>query len=339
MAKEWREMDSNEKRLYEDLAEEAKKKYAEDLKKYQDWLGKQPKNDSKDNSTPEKDVPRPKKAMSAFMFYLSKNRAQIKGTKPGEAMKVLSASWKNLKDDEKKEYEDLAKQDKERYNREMAIYQKMGVKEKVDPAATIFPLAKVKRIIMLDQSISKISKEATWLITKAAESFLAVFSKKVQQEAARSGRKGLNTDDLEISLRKYDAVSFLKLPMTRYIKRSQEERKRLNDLTAGKKRSISKAVEVEKGKYKSRTITSMFAPKPKKPKKGGDEKLSTCRGEVKGKNGTDGSVEESNGKSSMDMEEEKECGASASSSTSKTPSIITISPRKPVQKAQSDDKE
>jgi len=34
--------------------------------------------------------------------------------------------------------------------------------------------------------------------------------------------------------------------------------------------SDASATEPEKGKYKTRTITSMFAPKPKKPKHGQD---------------------------------------------------------------------
>lgn len=271
MATEWREMDPANKKVFEDLAHESKLIYAKDLKKYQDWIAKQSsrRKESKEERTPEKVISRPKKAVSAFLHYLSRNRASMKSNKPGDVMKVLSAKWKGLKDEEKKEYEELALKDKERFKSEMAEYERLGGKEIVDPLAVVFPLAKVKRIIQLDQTITKISKEATWLITKAAEGFVGSLAKKAQQEAARSGRKGLTINDLEVSLRKHEDISFLREPMMRYVRRTNEERKKLNELNLGKKKKKAPK-EPEKGKYKTRTITSMFAPKPKKPKHGQD---------------------------------------------------------------------
>lgn len=60
-----------------------------------------------------------KKPISAYVFYCSKNRTLIKNENPDatfkEVMQLVDQKWKNLDDPERKEYLDLAAEDKKRY--------------------------------------------------------------------------------------------------------------------------------------------------------------------------------------------------------------------------------
>ncbi|VDK27783.1 unnamed protein product [Gongylonema pulchrum] len=64
----------------------------------------------------KKDPNAPKRAKSAYMFWLAENRARL--TKPGmsvvDVTKAAGVEWKKVKD--KTKYEKMAAQDKLRYN-------------------------------------------------------------------------------------------------------------------------------------------------------------------------------------------------------------------------------
>ena len=72
-------------------------------------------------------------------------------------------------------YEERAKLDRERYNRELDAFHEAGgvlptakgAKGDVDPTACILPAARVKRLIKLDPDVKAVSKEANVAITKA----------------------------------------------------------------------------------------------------------------------------------------------------------------------------
>ena len=68
----------------------------------------------------------PKKAQSAFFLYSAEAREKIKKEqtemKQADILKKIGAEWKALSDAEKKKWEEKAKADKERYEREMAEY-------------------------------------------------------------------------------------------------------------------------------------------------------------------------------------------------------------------------
>ena len=73
-----------------------------------------------------KDPNAPKRAMNAYMHYSSANRAKIKEADKeasvSDVAKKLGEAWRGLSDNERKCYEDLAAQDKERYQKEMEAY-------------------------------------------------------------------------------------------------------------------------------------------------------------------------------------------------------------------------
>jgi hypothetical protein len=86
--------------------------------------GKKPRADKKTKKA--KDPNAPKKALSAYMFFATENRAAIKAENPnltfGELAKAVGDKWKTMSDEDKKPYTDKATADKARYEREKAAY-------------------------------------------------------------------------------------------------------------------------------------------------------------------------------------------------------------------------
>lgn len=74
----------------------------------------------------KKDPNAPKRATTAFMFYSAKMRPIIKEEKPDikftEMGKLIGEKWRGLSADDKKEFEEMADEDKKRYDEEMSKY-------------------------------------------------------------------------------------------------------------------------------------------------------------------------------------------------------------------------
>ena len=69
----------------------------------------------------------PKKAQSAFFLFSAEAREKVKKDggselKHADLLKKIGADWKALSEEDKKKWEDKAKADKERYEREMKEY-------------------------------------------------------------------------------------------------------------------------------------------------------------------------------------------------------------------------
>jgi len=91
---------------------------------------KAPKKKTRKPAVP-KDPDQPKKPKNAWNYYSTKMRTDLKKKYPslefGEISKKLSKRWHDLED--RSEWEDLAKKDKKRYEKEMKVYTK-GKEEK-----------------------------------------------------------------------------------------------------------------------------------------------------------------------------------------------------------------
>ena len=89
---------------------------------------------AKKKSKKDKDENMPKRALSAYLFFLVQKRGEVKEKYPEldntAAMKQLGMMWKEASDAEKAPFEAMAKEDKERYEEEINQY----AKEK-EPAA------------------------------------------------------------------------------------------------------------------------------------------------------------------------------------------------------------
>jgi len=75
----------------------------------------------------KKDPNRPKRNMSAFFLYSNANRQRVKEENPdskfGDIAKILSQEFKQVSDRERAKWDQLAAEDKERYQREMEDYE------------------------------------------------------------------------------------------------------------------------------------------------------------------------------------------------------------------------
>jgi structure-specific recognition protein 1 len=74
----------------------------------------------------KKDKDAPKKAISAYFFYIKERRDSITKELPNlnnkEIVKKMSEEWNALRDDKKKPYVQKALEDKKRYEKEKADY-------------------------------------------------------------------------------------------------------------------------------------------------------------------------------------------------------------------------
>ena len=74
----------------------------------------------------KKDPNAPKRPLTAFMFYSSKRRPELKEENPdwgfGDFGKAIGAEWGVMSDKQKGPYQKQAAKDKTRYDSEMAVY-------------------------------------------------------------------------------------------------------------------------------------------------------------------------------------------------------------------------
>lgn len=70
----------------------------------------------------------PKQPLNAFIFYCEEERAKVIKSNPGienkKIISVMSSNWKELSSEERKPYVEMAEQDKERYEKEMLVFEK-----------------------------------------------------------------------------------------------------------------------------------------------------------------------------------------------------------------------
>ncbi|XP_019862547.1 PREDICTED: high mobility group protein DSP1-like [Amphimedon queenslandica] len=75
-----------------------------------------------------KDPDMPKRNMSAFMFYSKAKRPHLRAQnmtlRVGQLAQILAAQWKIMSPSEKKQFDDMARKDKERYEMQLKAYRK-----------------------------------------------------------------------------------------------------------------------------------------------------------------------------------------------------------------------
>lgn len=108
------------------------------------------KNQKKERKRkPEKDPNKPKRPQSAFLLYLNKNREAFNeeaGTKnPGTIGKLASEKWKELSENDKKQFNDEAEKLKAAYEIEMTKYNKENPTSPTKKAKTEKPEEKIEK--------------------------------------------------------------------------------------------------------------------------------------------------------------------------------------------------
>lgn len=78
------------------------------------------------NTRRKKDPDAPKRPITAYMFYAQHERKNVNRDKPdakfGEVGKIIGERWRQLDAEGKKAYEDMAVEDKKRYDKQKAEY-------------------------------------------------------------------------------------------------------------------------------------------------------------------------------------------------------------------------
>ncbi|GFR91282.1 high mobility group protein DSP1 [Elysia marginata] len=121
-AEKWKEMTPKEKRRFEEMAEKDKSRYEREMSTYVPVGGQQKKRKR------TKDPNAPKRALSAFFFFCGEERPAIRAANPGmgvaDVAKELGRLWEKCPN--KPRFEQMAQEDKARYERDMAIYRSGG---------------------------------------------------------------------------------------------------------------------------------------------------------------------------------------------------------------------
>merc|ERR1712080_401873 len=106
----------------------------------------------------------PKKALSSFMLYSVDARERVKKEDPDikqtDILKKIGAEWKSLSEGEKKKWEDKAKAEKVRYEKEMAAYKPEGAAGTKRPAPRVAPPALRKQERKPNQKKMRKKREA-----------------------------------------------------------------------------------------------------------------------------------------------------------------------------------
>lgn len=119
--KMWKELDEDEKKVYEKAYQKERKVYLEKMEDYVAPPGCKPVK-----SKPTKDPNAPKKPLTAYFAWMNENRARIKEENPdaglGEISKIAGREWKDVDEDERAELDANYKKGMEEYKKLMADY-------------------------------------------------------------------------------------------------------------------------------------------------------------------------------------------------------------------------
>lgn len=118
----WKDMKDDSKKRFSEMAAEDKKRYDKEMSTYV-----APADSARGRGRGRKKDPNaPKRPLSAFLFFCQEKRPHVKAINPdytiGDVAKVLGKEWKELDEDDKKPFEELAKKDRKRYDQEKKDY-------------------------------------------------------------------------------------------------------------------------------------------------------------------------------------------------------------------------
>ncbi|XP_050377231.1 high mobility group B protein 13-like [Argentina anserina] len=246
MAKEKRE--SEAMHLFE---EEHKQKTAMELLEQYMQFKQEAEKDNKKNKK-EKDPLKPKQPMSAFFLFSNERRAALNAQKIKsvlEVAKITGEEWKNMTEDQKGPYEEMAKKNKDKYMQEMEVYKQQKEEEaaihmkeeeemmklqKHEAFQMLKKKEKTENIIKKTKEIEKKKKEEKKVVDpnkpKRPASSYILFSKEARKNLMEE-RPGINNSTITALI----SVKWKEL--------NEEERKVYNDQVAEAMEAYKKELE------------------------------------------------------------------------------------------------
>ncbi|XP_061764660.1 transcription factor A, mitochondrial [Nerophis ophidion] len=136
IAQEWKTMSQEQKQPFEDAFLREKEQFNIDLKDYKAQLSpeeiEQEVNEKRQRTAKRKAIRmkrmltrlgKPKRPRSQFNIFMSEHYKEARGTTLQAKMKSLLEDWRNLSNNQKQIFVELAMDDKIRYNKEMASWE------------------------------------------------------------------------------------------------------------------------------------------------------------------------------------------------------------------------
>ncbi|KAL5052880.1 hypothetical protein RYX36_033562 [Vicia faba] len=113
------------------LEEEQKQKTAMELLEQYMQFKQDTEKENKNKKKKEKDPLKPKQPLSAYFLFTNDRRAAILADNKGvlEVSKITGEEWKNMTEEQKRPYEEVAKKNKEKYALEMEAYKQKKEEE------------------------------------------------------------------------------------------------------------------------------------------------------------------------------------------------------------------
>jgi len=123
----WKVLSEEERKPYVKLSEKDKKRYQKDMESYIPPSDSDSDDDRPKKKKKKKDPNAPKRNQSAYFLFSNANRQDVKkelgdGCKITEIASALGEKWRGMTSDDKVPFEKLAAKDKERYQREMEVW-------------------------------------------------------------------------------------------------------------------------------------------------------------------------------------------------------------------------
>lgn len=128
-----------------------------------------------------------------------------------DVAKALGEKWRNKSDEEKRKYAEMAEKEAAEAAEKMDVDGEEdgnndGEKEK---GALTIPLSMVRKIILLDEDVKKVSKEAVENVAVATEAFLEFLALESGKVAASLNRKAIRFEDVHAAARKFPPLEFV----------------------------------------------------------------------------------------------------------------------------------
>ena len=146
----------------------------------------------------------PKRATSGFTFFLR----EVYGGRPS---REAGDAWKALSEEAKAPYQERHAADKARYEQEMQAYKRYlaehpelgaaaaAADDEIEPTVSVLPVAKVRRMMKVANLTpsTSLAKEAVFLVSKSAETFLQMLTEQAVHAARAGKRKKIGVPDFE----------------------------------------------------------------------------------------------------------------------------------------------
>jgi structure-specific recognition protein 1 len=131
IAADFKKLSPEERTKWDEKANDDKQRYQDQM---EDYSAPEDNNDSdggnKAKKKAKKDPNAPKRAMTAYFFFMNESRDRIKKENPeasfSEIAKIAGTEWRSMSNKDKAKYEAMATKDKSRYSKEMTEYKPTG---------------------------------------------------------------------------------------------------------------------------------------------------------------------------------------------------------------------